>query len=133
MSEGNHSSNIRHRRIDWIRSYYVGFYSLFGHLLVHGCRQFRGDQTVLYTDIRSLTDSNNNSRKGVSAIYLSICHLFIYLSVYLSIHVFIHLYLFVYSDSTTYLIRDVWQNKFPWVFSGFPQFFPKKSLFPGFP
>ena len=57
------------------------------------------------------------------------------------------IYLFNYSESTAYLIRDVWQNKIPWVFPDvvkmvkkFPEFsrfslifFSKKSLFPGFP
>ena len=32
-----------------IDSCYLVFYSLFGHLLVDGCCQFRGDQTVQYT------------------------------------------------------------------------------------
>ena len=55
---------------------------------------------------------------------------------------------FIYSESTTYLVRDIWQNKilrvFPEVvkmvrkfpeFSRFSQiiFFPKKFPFPGFP
>ena len=64
-------------------------------------------------------------------------------------HLFIILpfiYLFIYSESSTYLIRDVWQNKIPWVFpevvkmvrkspefSRFSLIFSKKSLFPGFP
>ena len=68
-------------------------------------------------------------------------HLFINL-----LFVYLFIYLFIYSESAKYLIRDVWQNKIPWVFpevvkmvTKFPEFsrfsliFSRKSLFPGFP
>ena len=57
---------------------------------------------------RSLTHSDNNSSKRVSAIYLFIGHLFIYF------------YLFIYSESTTYLIRDSdgeTRTRNPWITS----------------
>ena len=53
---------------------------------------------------RSLTHSDNNSSKRVSAIYLFIGHLFIYL--------------FIYAESTTYLIRDSngeTRTRNPWI------------------
>ena len=51
-------------------------------------------------------------------------------------HLFIILpfiYLFIYSESSTYLIRDVWQNKIPWVFPEVVKMVRKSPEFPGFP
>ena len=45
-----HMFNINIALIDSVDSYYLGFYSLSGHLLVDGCWKLRGNRTALHTE-----------------------------------------------------------------------------------